>query len=173
MKVINKAKVPIKSWCNNPESGAIDQAVALANLPFIFKQVCLMPDTHQGYGMPIGGVIGTEGVVIPNAVGVDIGCGMMAVGTNIKSDNLMQEELKMIMTKIRERIPMGFKKHKESQQKYGMPNIIPMVDQGLERGFKSICEREYSNACMSLGTLGGGNHFIEIQKLINLKILGF
>ncbi len=67
-------KNPILSWCMNPEEGALAQAKNLASLPFIFKHVALMPDTHQGYGMPIGGVIATQGVVIPNAVGVDIGC---------------------------------------------------------------------------------------------------
>jgi len=57
MKVYVGKNVPIKSWCENPEEGALDQARNLASLPFIFKQVDLMPDTHQGYGMPIGGVI--------------------------------------------------------------------------------------------------------------------
>lgn len=75
MKIIkDENAVVIKSWCETPEDGAIQQAKNLARLPFVFKQVCLMPDTHQGYGMPIGGVVATKGVVIPNAVGVDIGC---------------------------------------------------------------------------------------------------
>jgi len=56
----------------------------LANLPFAFKHIAIMPDSHQGYGMPIGGVLATKGVVIPNAVGVDIGCGMCAVRTSLK-----------------------------------------------------------------------------------------
>lgn len=66
--------VIIKSWCDEPEEGAVDQANNLAMLPFAFKQICLMPDTHQGYGMPIGGVMATDDVIVPNAVGVDIGC---------------------------------------------------------------------------------------------------
>jgi len=76
MKIINTENVVIKSWCNDPDETAISQAKNLANLPFIFRQVCLMPDTHAGYGMPVGGVIATKRVVIPNAVGVDIGCGI-------------------------------------------------------------------------------------------------
>jgi tRNA-splicing ligase RtcB len=63
MKVLEGNRVPIKTWCMDPEDGAIEQAVKLSELPFIFKQVCLMPDTHQGYGMPIGGVIACENVV--------------------------------------------------------------------------------------------------------------
>ena len=70
MKIFEGKNVPVKSWCNNPEQGAIDQAINLSSLPFIFKQVCVMPDTHQGYGMPIGGVIACQNVVIPNAVDV-------------------------------------------------------------------------------------------------------
>ena len=74
MQVITTEAKPIKSWCPDIEEGALDQAKNLANLPFVFKHVALMPDTHLGYGMPIGGVIATQGVVVPNAVGVDIGC---------------------------------------------------------------------------------------------------
>ena len=73
----------IKTWCPNIEKGALKQAYNLAQLPFLFKHVALMGDTHQGYGMPIGGVIATNGGVIPNAVGVDIGGGMVAVRTSM------------------------------------------------------------------------------------------
>ncbi|NMA53020.1 MAG: RtcB family protein [Peptococcaceae bacterium] len=79
-------RVPIKVWLediNQLEEGCLKQAINLSNLPFVYKWVALMPDTHQGYGMPIGGVIATEGVIIPNAVGVDIGCGIAFVETSI------------------------------------------------------------------------------------------
>jgi tRNA-splicing ligase RtcB len=144
--------VVIKSWCDNPEDGCIEQAINLARLPFAFKQICLMPDTHQGYGMPIGGVMATNHVVVPNAVGVDIGCGMCSVRTSIM--DISVESLKSILGKIRERIPLGFNKHKEPQYEGLMPRLegCPVV------------EREYLNAQKSLGTLGGGNHFIEIQR---------
>jgi tRNA-splicing ligase RtcB len=74
MRVVTTEKKPIKMWLEDIEDGAMDQAKNLANLPFIHKHVALMPDAHQGFGMPIGGVIATNRVVIPNAVGVDIGC---------------------------------------------------------------------------------------------------
>jgi tRNA-splicing ligase RtcB len=67
-KVISTERLPIKIWLDEPEEGSMIQARNLTNLPFAFKQVCLMPDTHQGYGMPIGGVLATQGVIIPNAV---------------------------------------------------------------------------------------------------------
>lgn len=74
MKVITTEKHPIKLWCDDIEEGALQQARNLANLPFVHGWVAIMPDSHQGYGMPIGGVLATNGVIIPNAVGVDIGC---------------------------------------------------------------------------------------------------
>ena len=82
--VIGSERRPIKLWLDDMEEGALVQAKNLANLPFIHKHVAIMPDSHQGYGMPIGGVIACNNAVIPNAVGVDIGCGMCAVKTSLK-----------------------------------------------------------------------------------------
>ena len=79
-------KKPIRVWLENVEQieeSCLEQAYHLADLPFLHKWVCLMPDTHTGKGMPIGGVIATKDVIIPNAVGVDIGCGMNFVSTNL------------------------------------------------------------------------------------------
>jgi len=143
----------IKSWCDTPENGAVEQAKNLARLPFVFKQICLMPDTHQGYGMPIGGVMAADNVVVPNAVGVDIGCGMCAVQSSL--ENISVDDLKIVLGKIREQIPLGFNRHKESQDYTLMPAFENMHD---------VCEREYTSALNQLGTLGGGNHFIEVQK---------
>ena len=82
MKYINDGtKVHIKSWCDNPEPSAIYQTINLADLPFAFHHIVLLPDTHSGYGMPIGGVLAAKGYIIPNAVGVDVGCGVVAVPT--------------------------------------------------------------------------------------------
>jgi tRNA-splicing ligase RtcB len=113
MKVITTENVPIKLWLDDIEEGALEQARNLANLPFVFKHVAIMPDSHQGYGMPIGGVLATKGVVIPNAVGVDIGCGMCAMRTSLHS--IDKDSLKKIMGLIRERIPTGFDHHKMPQ----------------------------------------------------------
>ena len=84
-----------KELVQQPRRRSNKQAKNLANLPFIFKQVCLMPDTHEGYGMPIGGVIATDNVIIPNAVGVDIGCGMLAVQTSL--EDIDTETLKVLL----------------------------------------------------------------------------
>lgn len=164
MKIIGGERVPIKSWCENPEAEAIEQAQNLAKLPFIFKQVCLMPDTHTGYGMPIGGVIACHNVVIPNAVGVDIGCGMCAVQTSLKAEQLPVPILKKLMGEIREAIPVGFAHHKEKQSADLMPPFPSSSLQFVMSEKHKIVLQEYNNALTQLGTLGGGNHFIEIQK---------
>jgi len=156
MKIINE-KLPIKIWTEDIEDGALEQAKNLANLPFAFKHIAIMPDTHQGFGMPIGGVLATKGVVIPNAVGVDIGCGMCAIKTSL--NNIDTETIKKIMEQIRKVIPVGFNKHKENQIEFHD------FENNLEEGdVPDICLREWENASKSIGTLGGGNHFIEIQK---------
>ena len=142
-------------WLDDMEEGALAQAKNLANLPFAFKHIAIMPDSHQGYGMPIGGVLATKGVVIPNAVGVDIGCGMCAV--KLKLTDISTDALKEYIGRIRKAIPVGFSHHKEAQDESLMPQIDDMHTM-------EIVEREYDKALYSLGTLGGGNHFIEIQK---------
>ncbi len=128
MKQINTEKVPIKMWLEDIEDGAVAQAKNLANLPFVFQWVAIMPDSHQGYGMPIGGVLATEGVVIPNAVGVDIGCGMCAVKTSLTE--LSPDTLRKIMGEIRKVVPVGFNKHKEHQDENLMPptkEFLPLI----------------------------------------------
>jgi tRNA-splicing ligase RtcB (3'-phosphate/5'-hydroxy nucleic acid ligase) len=82
-EVISSEQLPVKMWLDDIEDGALEQAKHLANLPLPYKHVATMPDSHQGYGMPIGGVLATHGVIIPNAVGVEIGCGMCAIQTNL------------------------------------------------------------------------------------------
>src|SRR5690625_7607282 len=83
-KVITTDKLPIKMWLTELEEGALSQAKDLANLPFAFHHIAIMPDAHLGYGMPIGAVLASKEAVVPNAVGVDIGCGMCSLRTNLK-----------------------------------------------------------------------------------------
>jgi tRNA-splicing ligase RtcB len=156
-KIISTERLAIKMWLDEPEEGSIIQARNLANLPFAFKQICLMPDTHQGYGMPIGGVLATQAVIIPNAVGVDIGCGMCAVKTNIPTETVAKEQLKQIMSGIRELVPLGFDHHKERQDESLMPQDFNL-DELL------VVKKQYLAALKQIGTLGGGNHFIELQR---------
>ena len=152
IEVISTEKIPIKLWVTDPEAGALKQAYDLAKLPFAFKHIALMPDAHSGYGMPIGGVMATSGVVVPNAVGLDIGCGMCAVKTSLTKISV--ESLKKVMGLIREKIPLGFNHHPTPQSWEGFkdaPNV-------------RVVQEQLSSATRQLGTLGGGNHFIEIQQ---------
>lgn len=155
IEVISTENKPIKLWVGEMEDGALKQAQNLANLPFLFKHVALMPDCHQGFGMPIGGVIATQGVVIPNAVGVDIGCGMCAMRTNLEAVDYAQ--LKHIISEIRKRVPIGFQHHDTPQDEALMPNGNLIISDG-------IVQKQYRAALKQIGTLGGGNHFMEIQK---------
>lgn len=154
--VITSEQVPIKLWLDDIEEGALEQAKNLANLPFVFRHIAIMPDAHQGYGMPIGGVMATRNVVVPNAVGVDIGCGMCAVQTNLTS--IDASSLKTILRRIRQAVPVGMRHHDMKQREwlneYEKENFLDW----------SVIEREYLSSLRQLGTLGGGNHFIEIQK---------
>ncbi|MGE0109499.1 MAG: RtcB family protein [Bdellovibrionales bacterium] len=160
MQVTTTEKLPIKAWLNELEDGAMAQARNLANLPFAFSHVALMPDCHMGYGMPIGGVLATKNVIVPNAVGVDIGCGMCAVQTNIAVDDVNTDALKTILGGsneyqggIRSNIPVGFNHQTSAQEWDGFDN--PPDD--------PIVLEQIQSACKQLGTLGGGNHFIELQ----------
>jgi tRNA-splicing ligase RtcB len=153
--VITTEKIPIKLWIKDIEDGALQQAKNIANLPFAFSHVAIMPDSHEGYGMPIGGVLATVGVIVPNAVGVDIGCGMCAVKTSIT--NISINHLKKIMSRVREMVPLGFNHHKHKQPIGLMPSTEKLIANG-------IVDKEFESALSQIGTLGGGNHFIEFQK---------
>lgn len=151
----------ILSWCENPEEGAIIQARKIAEHPWLVGNVCLMPDTHEGYGMPIGGVVALENAICPNMVGVDIGCGMLAVKTSLTE--ITTDQLKAILGGskenkggIRANIPLGFD-HQKKDVEHPLFNA-PLWDETY------VCKQELSSARRQLGTLGGGNHFIEIQR---------
>jgi len=156
MKAINTERVPIKIWADDAEDSAVQQAKNLANLPFVRKWVAIMADTHMGYGMPIGGVIATERVVIPNAVGVDIGCGMKARKTSLTE--IGKETLKKMLNQIQRDIPTGFNHQKEEQDM--SKELVELIDQFNSTALDDI----FRKIPHQLGTLGGGNHFIEIQK---------
>lgn len=152
-KVISTERKPIKLWLTDLEDGALEQAKNLANLPFTFKHIPIMPDSHQGYGMPIGSILATQKVVVPNAVGVDIGCGMCAMRTSLQQ--IDTEALKKTLSIARTLIPLGFNWHEEAQDEA----LMPEGAEDLE-----IVSRAYVKGTKQIGTLGGGNHFIELQQ---------
>ena len=166
----DKMLIPIKIWTasiDDIEESCLQQAVNLANLPFAVDHIALMPDTHTGKGMPIGGVIACRNAVIPNAVGVDIGCGMAFVQTDIPVRLLREtmtgsgELIKMIIGSILRSIPVGFKH-------YSKPQPSEVLDKAQTEIGKYTADEELikyiEESYYSVGTLGGGNHFIEIQE---------
>jgi tRNA-splicing ligase RtcB len=154
MDVIETEGVPIKSWAPEIEEGALEQAEHLSELPFVYKWVVVMPDVHRGYGMPIGGVIATEAVVIPHAVGLDIGCGVRTWATGVGREAFAAERSN-VLHDIQRSVPMGFRWHKGPQES---PTGL------FERAPSSAAlAAEVDKARRQLGTLGGGNHFIEVQ----------
>jgi tRNA-splicing ligase RtcB len=146
-------RIPIKSWCDPIEQGALKQAQNLTALPFVFRHVALMADCHEGFGMPIGGVIACLDTIVPNAVGVDIGCGVCAIRSDLQSRDIDRETVRIICNSMDKLIPMGFDHYKKDQPWDGF-QTAPDVP---------IIQSELANAKRQLGTLGGGNHFIEIQ----------
>jgi len=158
----------IKTWVGmrtDMDLATQDQTLALTKLPFLYKHVALMPDAHFGYGMPIGGVLATEDVVIPNAVGVDIGCGVNLTLTNIMRSDLSSEQLLDICEKVKEVVPVGFKKHLNTSKGDYLNTLLGPVPRVLTLDPDEYATPDMEDAARSLGTLGGGNHFIELQEL--------
>ncbi len=158
LSVFSNSRVPIKLWSplEEVEPAAIQQLTNTASLPCVFKHVAVMPDVHLGKGATVGSVVATKGAVIPACVGVDIGCGMMAVKTPFTASQL-PDSLKQLRSVIESKVPVGFNKHKTP---------LPAVQfwSGFA-GFSDIPEilhDKMTNAIQQLGTLGGGNHFIEL-----------
>lgn len=147
MKQVITERVPIKIWTDEIEEEAIAQLKNTARLPFVFKHIAVMPDVHAGKGSTVGSVIATKRAICPAAVGVDIGCGMLAVKTVLPPD-FVQNNIKKIREKIESLIPVGFSQHKDSICNFEYPDHWKQFD--LDKASKQ------------LGTLGGGNHFIEI-----------
>jgi tRNA-splicing ligase RtcB len=162
--------VPIKAWTKGVplEEQARKQLLNVAQLPFIFKWVAAMPDVHWGIGATVGSVIPTRGAVIPAAVGVDIGCGMMAAETDLHARDL-PDNLKGIRSAIEKAVPHG-RTHHGGRGDAGAWREIPArnneVWQTLKPRYDAILEKhrklDRGNHSNHLGTLGTGNHFIEV-----------
>lgn len=159
-----KQLVPIKVWLENKEQMddvCLQQSYNLANIPYVRHWVALMPDTHQGFGMPIGGVIAVEDYIIPNAVGVDIGCGVAFCMTSLKKGDFTDAHKKNIINEILKVIPVGFQRRKEALDSETIDQLLQENKHPYEK-IKPLYQ-EIEAARYQLGTLGGGNHFIEIQ----------
>jgi len=157
VKVYTDGRVPVKSWASQVEDGALEQARNLSNLPFAMNHIALMPDAHSGYGMPIGGVIMADMAVVPYAVGVDIGCSVSLVDFEVTRDTLDAATLSVILAQMTLDIPIG-------NGPRGNHQVEPLIEFGASLPYATdVALHAAIDAEVQLGTLGGGNHFVEIQ----------
>lgn len=143
----------VLSWASDLDPGAAEQAARASRLPFVRDHIALMPDAHIGIGATIGSVIATEGAIIPAAVGVDIGCGMIAARTNLVAADL-PDSLDPLLRSIARAVPAGVGRgHRRT------PRAVDTAFASLA----ATCARDPGpRAHEQLGTLGSGNHFIEV-----------
>ncbi|HKY07056.1 MAG TPA: RtcB family protein, partial [Candidatus Binatia bacterium] len=162
--------VPIKAWTKGVaiEPEAENQLRNVAAMPFVYKWVAAMPDVHWGIGATVGSVIPTKGAIIPAAVGVDIGCGMMAVQTTLNASQL-PDNLKAIRTAIEKAVPHGRTNNGRKGDRgawHDIPEHHAVEWQRLKEGYEAIQAKHprlgHGNDVNHLGTLGTGNHFIEV-----------
>lgn len=163
-------RFPIKIWLEDEsqlEKNCLEQAYNLSQLPFIHKWVCLMPDTHTGKGMPIGGVIAVKNVIIPNAVGADIGCGMDFIPTNIHMDDIRNIQtgngtvIQAIVGNIMRSIPLGTDRYKTVQKSQVLDRAKQEIDKYTDNTeLLPLIDDGY----FQVGSLGGGNHFRTARR---------
>ena len=163
-KIMTKGKVPVKIYTEDIDHGAMQQLANMAELPFIHSHIAAMPDVHAGIGATVGSVIPSKGAIIPAAVGVDIGCGMNAVRLSLKAEQL-PDSLRGLRNDIEKTVPVGFNMHKN---KAVPASTVQSLDRGLDNivgkhpGVMKMMKNFQQTWVRQIGTLGGGNHFIEL-----------
>ncbi len=143
------------------EHKALQQVRNISQLPFIFHHVAVMPDCHFGIGATVGSCIPTQGAIVPAAVGVDIGCGMTAVKTTLKASDL-SEDLSDLRKFIEEQIPLSVGKYNSKIEKTARPRISILENKSKHNGRLDFYDKLSNNWSSQLGSLGSGNHFIEL-----------
>jgi len=163
--IINGDRVPIRLWApaHEVDTSAIRQLKAVASLPWVAHHVAVMPDVHLGKGATVGSVIALRGAVSPAAVGVDIGCGMAAVKTSLVADDL-PDSLRKLRLAIEEIVPVGRNHHVAPVWEEAGDELLDRGNALLEsfRDLAPVVQQLAGRASLQIGTLGGGNHFIEV-----------
>jgi len=158
---IHEGIVPVKIYTGEIEPSARAQLVNISKLPIVHHHVAAMPDVHLGIGATVGSVIPTKGAIIPAAVGVDIGCGMIASRLSLTASDLDERNLQKVFNQISRDVPVGFGQHDD----------VVADPKPFKKGLQRILEKhpgvgkrvgKHSHWANQLGTLGGGNHFIEV-----------
>jgi len=162
--VLTNERVPVKIWTDDVDERSLEQLNNIAKMPFIHHHVAAMPDVHLGIGATIGSVIATHKAIIPAAVGVDLGCGMVAARLSITANDLDEKSLKKVFDQISRDVPVGRGQHDDNR-------VLVAAAKPFEAGLKNLTDRhpellktfgKFSKWINQMGTLGGGNHFIEV-----------
>jgi len=163
-QTIDEGRVPVKVYTDELEASARQQLVNLSKLAIVHHHVAAMPDVHTGIGATVGSVIATHRAIIPAAVGVDIGCGMIATRTSLTANELDEPRIKRVFDQISRDVPVGRDQHREAR-------ALAAAARPFERSLRKILDKHpqlekrfprTQNWVCQLGTLGGGNHFIEV-----------
>lgn len=163
-QILTDQRVPVRIWTGDIDEASKAQLANIASLPFVHHHVAAMPDVHLGIGATIGSVIATHRAIVPAAVGVDIGCGMVASRLSLKADDLDEKTLKRVFDQISRDVPVGRAQHADDR-------VLAAAARPFEAGLKALTGRHprllksfgrYSKWTNQMGTLGGGNHFIEV-----------
>jgi tRNA-splicing ligase RtcB len=161
---ITEGRVPVKVYTGEVEATARQQLVNVSRLPIVHHHIAAMPDVHLGIGATVGSVIPTLRAIIPAAVGVDIGCGMIATRLSLTGNDFDERKLKKVFDQISRDVPVGFGQHNDR-------DVRSDAAKTFQKGLKRILEKhpgiqkrvgKHSRWTHQLGTLGGGNHFIEL-----------
>ena len=163
-QTLTDQRVPVKIWTDDVDERSKQQLSNIASLPFIHHHVAAMPDVHVGKGATIGSVIATHKAIVPAAVGVDIGCGMLACQLSLTANDIDEKSLQKVFHQISRDIPVGRNYHKDERALVNATkpfearlNVMTQKHPGLLKSFG-----RFNNWINQMGTLGGGNHFIEI-----------
>jgi tRNA-splicing ligase RtcB (3'-phosphate/5'-hydroxy nucleic acid ligase) len=161
---ISEGRVPVKVYTDDVEPQARAQLVNISRLPIVHHHVAAMPDVHLGIGATVGSVIPTLKAVIPAAVGVDIGCGMIATRLSLTANDLDEKTLRKVFDQISRDIPVGFEQHKDREARTDAARGFQKSLAGIVQKHPGIEKRvgKRSSWAHQMGTLGGGNHFIEL-----------
>ena len=161
---LTNQRVPVKIWTDDVDEKSKEQLANIASLPFIHHHVAAMPDVHVGIGATIGSVIATHEAIIPAAVGVDIGCGMVAARLSITANQLDEKALKKVFDQISRDVPVGRGQHPDDR-------VLVDAARPFEPGLRELTDQhpqllkafgKFSKWTNQMGTLGSGNHFIEV-----------
>ena len=157
-------RVPVKIWTDDVDEKSRQQLANIASMPFIHHHVAAMPDVHLGMGATIGSVIATHKAIIPAAVGVDIGCGMVACRLSITGNDIEEKSLKKVFDQISRDVPVGRAQHKDDRALIGAAKPFEARLDAMTQKHPQLLKAfgKFSKWINQMGTLGGGNHFIEV-----------